>query len=926
MTAPKILTVGRKRASVTISTLLISLLIWLPPRTWAQQSPKPADERPELALQIGHRSFIYQVAVTQDGKTAASLSEDGTLKIWDAQTADLIDTFAFPKGREIGFNPGRMTFSADGRTIEFLNPGIGRVEKTTKVSEYSIETRKFREFPPVSASLCPPQAELVMTAPDGKTAICKKFSETSSAMAGAEFFLFDTQTNRKAMIAIDSDFPAFEFSPDGRMIAIFSGQSGAGLALWDVSRQQIKRQFDNTSFRGFSTDSQTIVLQIESTGRCDCNVNDRLQLSDKQKYGAVELWDTQLKTPKRTFIGKEFFDHSPDGRTIMLLKRSEAATVAILELWDAQLSALKQTLTGNLPSFSQPIFSPDGRMMALPSESNLSDQIDRTEIILYDMQTGKIINRLSVGSISSEKIAFSLDGSTLTALNWNGEAKVWETKTGALKSTLKMGQHRPKEVAFSDDGQVVVSGGDDGGVVIWNFRTGQIIRTVVFPQHVAHPSFFADDRTIIHAETGLPAMVWDLRNLQASIYEQDDSQKKIDKQYEMRSPDGRLSVKLNSDGKSATLYETQTGKTINTLAGHTGAITSVLFAPDGLSVATVSGLPAFNDSSKAMLALATVFAGDKKPEIDAELSRMTGDRTIKLWESLTGRLKQTLECDGAIHEARLLPDGSSIVATHSRTTKTEELLAGPNSFTLWDTQSGKVIKTLNAEANGSFMLSPDGSLVTTSGPENVRTWDVRTGELKWETSDVEISILGNPFSPDGKLLVAETKYQDSNSATKLLDAQTGKVRWSLPDRGITSFSPDGQTLVCYRANTASFWDLGTGTRRWSIETAEKLNFQSPLFAGGKLAATFGKQYTLELRDARDGRLLVSLLNLPGVGRPNDKGEVTPEWIAFTPEGYYSASPGADRYIRWRLGDKVLSAEAYAKEFNRPDLVQKALSK
>jgi len=50
-----------------------------------------------------------------------------------------------------------------------------------------------------------------------------------------------------------------------------------------------------------------------------------------------------------------------------------------------------------------------------------------------------------------------------------------------------------------------------------------------------------------------------------------------------------------------------------------------------------------------------------------------------------------------------------------------------------------------------------------------------------------------------------------------------------------------------------------------------------------------------------------------------------EWIAFTTDGYYKGSPGAKRFIRWRVGDKLLLAEDYEKQFHRPDLVAKALS-
>jgi WD40 repeat protein len=422
-------------------------------------------------------------------------------------------------------------------------------------------------------------------------------------------------------------------------------------------------------------------------------------------------------------------------------------------------------------------------------------------------------------------------------------------------------------------------------------------------------------------------MAWNLNTLKAQPLPPDNAEKPLEESKPTLSPDGRLSAKLSGDSKSVTLYDARTGKQMRTLDGRASAISSVIFAPDSSLVATVSGLPAFDGRSKVFLALATVFAGDKKSELDAELNKLTGDRTIKLWDAQTGQLKQTLQCAGVIHQARFLSDGAVVIATHSKAAKSEVLeeLMEATGITVWDAETGKTVKTMNAEAQASFLLSPDGSIVISRGRENIRALDARTGELKWETSEVEVSPLSNdPFTPDGKLLVAETKYEDLNSATKLLDVQTGRVRWSLPKKGLTAFSPDGRTLVCFSAYHASLWDLGTGKLNWSIITPQSGLSQPALLRDGKLVAVFGQHYAIELRDARDGRLLVSLLTLPGLGQARENEEATPEWIAFTPEGYYSASPGAARYIRWRVGEKLLPAEAYAKEFNRPDLVQKAL--
>jgi hypothetical protein len=77
---------------------------------------------------------------------------------------------------------------------------------------------------------------------------------------------------------------------------------------------------------------------------------------------------------------------------------------------------------------------------------------------------------------------------------------------------------------------------------------------------------------------------------------------------------------------------------------------------------------------------------------------------------------------------------------------------------------------------------------------------------------------------------------------------------------------------------------------------------------------------VKLWDASQGRLLATLRILP----PGQEGQVSTDWIAFTPEGYYDSSAGAGAFIRWRVGDQLFPAEIYEKTFHRPDRVRKAL--
>ena len=89
--------------------------------------------------------------------------------------------------------------------------------------------------------------------------------------------------------------------------------------------------------------------------------------------------------------------------------------------------------------------------------------------------------------------------------------------------------------------------------------------------------------------------------------------------------------------------------------------------------------------------------------------------------------------------------------------------------------------------------------------------------------------------------------------------------------------------------------------------------------GGRLASGSSDR-TTRIWGTRSGQLVVTFMIFPA----RNQGVASTDWIAFTPEGYYTGSPGVADYIRWRVGDKLFSADAYEQMFHRPDLVQKAL--
>ena len=132
--------------------------------------------------------------------------------------------------------------------------------------------------------------------------------------------------------------------------------------------------------------------------------------------------------------------------------------------------------------------------------------------------------------------------------------------------------------------------------------------------------------------------------------------------------------------------------------------------------------------------------------------------TIKLWDTKTGELKQTLRAydDDNITSLSYSPDG--ILATGS---------LGDGTIKLWDANTGKLKKNLKGHSSGvgSLSYSPNGSVLASgSGDETIKLWDAKTGELKQTLKGHGSKITSLSYSPDGSVLASEETYGIINEA------------------------------------------------------------------------------------------------------------------------------------------------------------------
>ena len=327
----------------------------------------------------------------------------------------------------------------------------------------------------------------------------------------------------------------------------------------------------------------------------------------------------------------------------------------------------------------------------------------------------------------------------------------------------------------------------------------------------------------------------------------------------------------------------------NTLGEHANSVIDVSFSPDGRMLASASGDNTVKlwdtDTGKVIKTLIghteLVYSVSFSPN-GKMLASASNDDTVKLWDTQTGEVIETLtgRHTDPVNGVSFSPDGRMLASA-----------SGDNTVKLWDTDTGKVIKTLSGHTDWVYgvSFSPDGRmLASASADKTVKLWDTDTGKVIKTLSGHTNKVVGVSFSPDGRMLASAS----DDKTVKLWDTDTGKVIKTLSGHtnrvNEVSFSPDGRMLASASADkTVKLWDTDTGkvikTLSGHTNRVNEVSF-SP---DGRMLASASADKTVKLWDTDTGKVIKTL-----------SGHTNPVYeVSFSPNGKKLASASADETIK-----------------------------
>jgi WD40 repeat protein len=391
----------------------------------------------------GHGGSL--VGLTWHGDRLATISSDGTMKVWQAATGR--EEFTL-RGHD-RLAAGRIAFSPDGQRLASLAGG------EVKLWEL-VEGKELLSLP---AQETPWSA--VAFSPDGRCLAANALRGVQVLDGGRGLQVFSLRSGRA------TEFPTVAFSPDGLLLA--RGGTG-GVVLWDATTGEelppLPPLRDLVTGLAFSPDSRFLAA---GTGRA----------AGPAEPGEVKVWEVAGRREVLTFrehtaqvADVAFSPETSSGRTGRRI--ASASWEGMVKVWDALTGKVEVTLGGHTSAVLTVRFSPDGTRLASRGGDNT--------VRVWDTTTGRqlYLCREADPTKGFSDVLFSPDGKYLVTAGTL--LKVWEAATGKPVRTVGGSSNQFTALAVSPDGKYLAGASlFKAEVVVWDFATGRELMTFPTP-------------------------------------------------------------------------------------------------------------------------------------------------------------------------------------------------------------------------------------------------------------------------------------------------------------------------------------------------------------------------------------------------------------------------------------------------------------
>ena len=477
----------------------------------------------------------------------------------------------------------------------------------------------------------------------------------------------------------------------------------------------------------------------------------------------VEVWRTGAldQPPLRIALPEEIkgTDVSADGSRVLVWGTKHAA------IWDTSTAA--EVLHVQVEKrIQRGAIAGNGKRVSLLDGGSFA----RT----WDVASGQPLKDIRSRFVQFAYLALDHSGTRLTLAGSTNDLSVHDVESGLPVSPPMRHHYFVIGLRSSPDGTRAISHGWDDTVRVWDAQTGRpAMSPIAFSgaRKSYHVASSQDGRIVlVHLppEHGLPESI----SVWRGSHTGEPQQRTVEGQRAFDgtriSPDGRLGALGLLPGNRCYVYELATGKVLLDEVTE-GSVYVHLFSPD----------------------MRRCYA-------------LTANGWLYGWSLETGQpLWKPNHQPGFIRPAAISPDGTRIIAGHN-----------DGHIRIYDTATGELVQTLDHPGEVKVLrFAPDrsGRFLSASTDTLAHVWDLATGRKLQTFTGHNHTIIAGSWSPDSRF-VATASYDTTARVWDVASGRTvGAPMQHLAWLSHLEFSPDGTRLAtACRDGTARLWHPFTG--------------------------------------------------------------------------------------------------------------------
>ena len=505
-----------------------------------------------IGLLCGHSGSVSCLAVSKDDKYIASGSDDQSVKVWDAETQQLVVALPLSGGgrvRCVVFDPrGESLFTADANTVKQWSLPLG-----SPMAEFHGQKGPFN---------------CLAISPDGRTLV--------TGGQNGDVRLWDVTQRASIQIIMSANGMAavrsLAFSPDGVLLAV--GRDDGTIQHWETNSQCMR-----LSWIGHEKPVISLAFARFGIGFGSASASN------------AKIWSDGTTQDKITvdLSGDSVVVFSPDLRAIAV------GCYQKVECWDMATGKSSQTLKCFGSAFESLAWGKAGKILFGGNSDNT--------ITAWDLSKALNTRTLRAHRMAITDMAFSPDGKLLATGSYDKTVKLWEVASGRERVTLYGNSSPALCLAFSPNNHLLAVGCGNNLLLLGNndntIRLWALDRIDTEKQPVStcqgHTAsvrdivFSPDSRTLASGSMDKTVVLWDVLTGDRKATLDGTIQYVMDRSVNCVafSPTGE-DIASGSEGGTVRLWDVYTHR-MHTVLRHLGDVSGVGFAPDGRTLATSWG-------------------------------------------------------------------------------------------------------------------------------------------------------------------------------------------------------------------------------------------------------------------------------------------------------------------------------------------------